>query len=54
MTNAHDFNLDAELDATDDWEDQDAEPQAVDTTWVDQPDPEDEQAEPTAGAMQLA
>jgi GTP-binding protein HflX len=54
MTNAHDFNLDTELDATDDWEDQDADPQAVDTAWVDQPDPEDEQAEPTAGAMQLA
>jgi GTP-binding protein HflX len=54
MTNAHDFNLDAELGATDDWDDPDAEPLAADTAWVDEPDPEDEQAEPTAGAMQLA
>ncbi|MCW2795837.1 GTPase HflX [Nocardioides sp.] len=49
MTNAHDFNLDTELDETDDWDESELEP--VDDTWPDQPDPEDE---PTAGAMQLA
>ncbi len=67
MTNASDFNLDDELDATEDWDD----PEAVEDTperdgadgdgagrdwadrdWADQPDPEE--AEPTAGAMELA
>ncbi len=44
MTNARDFSLDAELEATDDWDD----PQ---DTSIDLADPEDE---PTAGAMELA
>lgn len=47
MTNAHDFNLDAELDQTEGWDDsEDAQ-----ASWAGEPDPEDE---PTAGAMQLA
>jgi len=47
MTNAHDFNLDAELDQTEGWDDsEDAQ-----ASWSGEPDPEDE---PTAGAMQLA
>ncbi len=44
MTNAHDFNLDDELDATDDWE--------ADSGYAHEPDPEDRA--PTAGAMDLA
>ncbi|HEU4811421.1 MAG TPA: GTPase HflX [Nocardioides sp.] len=48
MTNAHDFNLDDELEETDDWED----PESVGDSWADQPDPEEN--EPTAGAMELA
>jgi GTP-binding protein HflX len=49
MTNAHDFNLDAELDETDDWDEPELEP--LDASWPTEPDPEDE---PTVGAMQLA
>ncbi len=52
MTNAHDFNLDAELDATQAWDD--AEEPSGDTWesgYADEPDPEDE---PTVGAMELA
>jgi GTP-binding protein HflX len=48
MTNAHDFNLDDELEETDDWED----PESVGDSWTDEPDPEEN--EPTAGAMELA
>ncbi len=47
MTNAHDFSLDDELDATATWTDDEA---AADS-WADEPDPEDT---PTAGAMELA
>ncbi|GAW49047.1 MULTISPECIES: GTPase HflX [unclassified Nocardioides] len=49
MTNAPDFNLDAELDETDDWDDS----QEPDDGWHDEPDPEDGD-EPTVGAMELA
>jgi GTP-binding protein HflX len=49
MTNAPDFNLDAELEETDDWDDS----QEPDDGWHDEPDPEDGD-EPTVGAMELA
>jgi GTP-binding protein HflX len=52
MTNAHDFNLDDELEATDDWEADEAPDDGPAGDWANQPDPED--AEPTAGAMELA
>jgi GTP-binding protein HflX len=42
MTNAPDFSLDDELDATRDW---------VEPDWADEPDPEEA---PTVGAMELA
>jgi GTP-binding protein HflX len=49
MTNKPEFNLDAELEETDDWDtSEDAEFQSG---YADEPDPEDE---PTAGAMELA
>src|SRR3954453_12732578 len=48
MTNAPDFSLDAELDATDDWDDPQGSPAPLDATG---PDPEDD---PTIGAMELA
>src|SRR6478672_5908784 len=47
MTNAPDFNLDAELDETDDWDSDEFE-----SGYVDEPDPEEN--EPTVGAMELA
>jgi GTP-binding protein HflX len=58
MTNARDFSLADELDATQDWDGADADtdevedlPDEHDTRWADEPDPEDE---PTVGAMELA
>jgi GTPase len=58
MTNARDFSLADELDATQDWDDADTDtdevedlPDEHDTRWADEPDPEDE---PTVGAMELA
>ena len=58
MTNARDFSLADELDATQDWDDADTDTDEVedltdehDTRWADEPDPEDE---PTVGAMELA
>ncbi|GAB3760382.1 GTP-binding protein HflX [Nocardioides ginsengisegetis] len=47
MTNASDFNLDAELDETDDWDSDEFE-----SGYADEPDPEED--EPTVGAMELA
>src|SRR6185503_6839891 len=49
MTNKPEFNLDAELEETDDWD----SPEEADfqSGYADEPDPEDE---PTAGAMELA
>jgi GTP-binding protein HflX len=57
MTNARDFNLDAELDATETWDDSDdgwESGYADDATgsWASEPDPED--AEETTGEMDLA
>jgi GTP-binding protein HflX len=57
MTNAHDFTLDAELAATDDWDDTDdrADDQIDDefeTGYADEPDPED--ADLTTGEQDLA
>ena len=46
MTNAPDFNLDAELEETADWEDA-----PVESGYADEPDPEDD---PTIGAQELA
>ena len=46
MTNAPDFSLDDELEATDAWDDDD-----VESGYADEPDPEDD---PTIGAMELA
>ncbi len=67
MTNAHDFNLDDELDATAGWDGvdptdlpdegpdddgpDDDEPDDGPQGWLDEPDPEEV---PTAGAMELA
>jgi len=50
MTNAPDFNLDAALEETDDWEA--SEEDDFQSGYADEPDPEDD--EPTAGAMELA
>src|SRR6476659_9593178 len=58
MTNAPDFNLDAELDATATWDAEDEAPDETDAPddwasgYVDEPDPEE--TEPTVGAMELA
>src|SRR6476660_6990408 len=60
MTNAHDFNLDAELDATDGWEGaEDLGPEDdgfrsgyAEDSWADEPDPED--VDQTVGEMDLA
>src|SRR5215218_1568517 len=49
MTNAPDFNLDAELEETDDWDSSD---DGFESGYADEPDPEEN--EPTAGAMELA
>ncbi|MFC4782908.1 GTPase HflX [Nocardioides sp. MAHUQ-72] len=57
MTNARDFNLDAELDATETWDDSEDgwesgyADEATDS-WVGEPDPED--ADETVGEMDLA
>ena len=48
MTNAPDFDLDDELEATDDWDDSEAE--EFESGYADEPDPEDV----TTGAMDLA
>jgi GTPase len=53
MTNAPDFSLDAELDETDDWDDPESPESSEISLDASGPDPEDE-AEPTAGAMELA
>src|SRR6476659_6802527 len=58
MTNAPDFNLDAELDATATWDAEDEAPDETDAPddwasgYADEPDPEED--EPTVGAMELA
>ena len=60
MTNAHDFNLDAELDATDGWdgaedlgtEDDGFQSGYAEDSWADEPDPED--VDQTVGEMDLA
>ena len=49
MTNAPDFNLDDELDATDEWDDEEFE-SGLDESWSNEPDPEDL----TTGEMDLA
>ena len=49
MTNKPEFNLDAELEETDDWDS--SEEAEFQSGYADEPDPEDE---PTAGAMELA
>ena len=52
MSNAPDFSLDAELEATDDWDASEAEPEDDFVSgYADEPDPEDD---PTIGAMDLA
>ncbi|MXG91900.1 GTPase HflX [Nocardioides flavescens] len=60
MSNAHDFSLHDELEATRDWVDEPADDadladddldESVDLPSLDEPDPEDE---PTVGAMELA
>ena len=50
MTNKPDFNLDAELEETDDWDS--SEEAEFQSGYADEPDPEED--EPTAGAMDLA
>src|SRR5687768_16349145 len=50
MTNKPEFNLDAELEETDDWEA--SEEDDFRSGYADEPDPEED--EPTAGAMELA
>ncbi len=52
MTNAHEFNLDAELDSTDDWDEPEESDDDFVSGYADEPDPEE--AVPTAGAMELA
>ncbi|CAN5419386.1 GTPase HflX [soil metagenome] len=52
MTNAPDFTLDSELDDTADWDEPTDAPDDGADDWADEPDPED--ADPTAGAMELA
>jgi GTP-binding protein HflX len=49
MTNKPEFNLDAELEETDDW---DSSEEEFRSGYADEPDPEED--EPTAGAMELA
>jgi len=49
MTNKPEFNLDAELEETDDWDS--SEEADFQSGYADEPDPEEE---PTAGAMELA
>ena len=49
MTNAPDFSLDDELEATDGWDDV-----HVESGYADAPDPEDGVDDPTTGAMDLA
>ncbi|MEJ7834441.1 MAG: GTPase HflX [Nocardioides sp.] len=49
MTNAPDFSLDPELEATADWDDEFES--GLSESWPDEPDPEDQ---PTVGAMELA
>ncbi len=58
MTNAEpapeDFDLDAALDETDDWDDSESDDSfesGIDASWQEEPDPE---ADPTTGAMELA
>ena len=50
MTNKPEFNLDAELEETDDWDS--SEEAEFQSGYADEPDPEED--EPTAGAMELA
>jgi GTP-binding protein HflX len=50
MTNKPEFNLDAELEETDDWDA--SEEEGFRSGYADEPDPEED--EPTAGAMELA
>lgn len=52
MTNAHDFTLDAELDATDDWDEQDDQLEPFESGYTDEPDPED--TDLTTGEQDLA
>ena len=59
MTNAHDFTLDAELDATESWDAEDLGTDEADDwqsglsdSWPDEPDPED--VDQTVGEMDLA
>ncbi len=53
MTNAHDFTLDAELDATDDWDSDDALPDdQFESGYADEPDPEE--TDLTTGEQDLA
>ncbi|GAA1478177.1 GTPase HflX [Nocardioides aestuarii] len=53
MTNAHDFTLDAELDATDDWDSaDDQQSDQFESGYADQPDPEE--ADLTTGEQDLA
>ena len=56
MTNANDFSLDAELDATEEWEEEDEGLDGLDQRdrYADEPDPEADQADLTTGEEDLA